>query len=70
MNTAFASTLVRDHKRKIIWTGGPHPRTLTMSDLPALLESGAFFARKFDDGVDAAVLHAIDQACLNPRAAA
>lgn len=71
MNSPFQSTLVRDHKRLIIWDGGsPHPRTLTRADLPALLSSGAFFARKFDDAADAAVLDAIDRQRLAPRAAA
>ena len=39
-----------------------HPRTLTSVDLPAVLGSGAWFARKFDLAVDAGVLDALDRA--------
>jgi hypothetical protein len=70
VNSRFAATLVNDNKRKIIWTGGPHPRTLTMSDLPALLTSGAWFARKFDDAVDPDVLDALDRHRLAAHAVA
>jgi hypothetical protein len=70
MNSRFDATLVADNKRKIIWTGGPHPRTLTMSDLPALLTSGAWFARKLDDAVDPDVLDALDRHRLAAQAAA
>jgi hypothetical protein len=37
-----------------------HPRTLGMTDLPAIQRSGAHFARKFDLAVDPAVLDALD----------
>jgi hypothetical protein len=33
-----------------------HPRTLGIDDLPAMLESDALFARKFDPAVDAEIL--------------
>lgn len=69
-NSRFSATLVNDNKRKIIWDGGPHPRTLTLSDLPVLLTSGAWFARKFDDAVDPDVLDAIDRHRLAAHAAA
>ncbi len=36
--------------------GSPHPRIWTCADLPRLAASSAFFARKFDERVDAAVL--------------
>jgi hypothetical protein len=70
MNSPFRNTHVQDHRRTIIWDGGPHPRTFTLADLPTLLTSQAFFARKFDDTLDAAVLDAIDRERLIPRAAA
>jgi hypothetical protein len=38
-----------------------HPRTLTTSDLPALLASDAHFARKFDPGVDTEILDRLDE---------
>lgn len=37
------------------------PRTLTVADLPAMLSSGAWFARKFDERVDAEVLDRLDE---------
>jgi hypothetical protein len=70
MDSRFESTLVADNKRKIIWDGGPHPRTLTTADLPALLTSGAWFARKFDDAVDPDLLDAIDRHRLAAHAVA
>lgn len=49
----------RDTKRFAKWMGGgAHPRNLELSDLPLILNSGAFFARKFTP--DAPVLDAID----------
>jgi hypothetical protein len=45
--------------RFVDWrAGGPNPRTLDAGDLPALLASGAHFARKF--APDAPVLDALD----------
>jgi hypothetical protein len=41
--------------------GAPHPDLLTSADLGQLIDSGAHFARKFDAGVDAAVLDALDE---------
>lgn len=41
----------------IDWSrGGPNPKVLTMADRPALLASGALFARKFDADASAALL--------------
>jgi len=38
-----------DHRRYIQWDpGSPHPRVLGTEDVDAVLESRAFFARKFD----------------------
>lgn len=45
-------------------TGSPHPRVWTSADLPRLAASSAFFARKFDDRVDAAVLDRLEAALL------
>lgn len=41
--------------------GTAHPKTLTKSDMEALIKSGKFFARKFDSNVDGNVLDLIDQ---------
>ena len=41
--------------------GAANPDVLTRADLPELFASGAQFARKFDAGVDAGVLDALDE---------
>ena len=56
MNGPFAPTITGDNRREIVWTGGPHPSTLTMQHRDRLLGSRADFARKFDEDVDAAIL--------------
>jgi hypothetical protein len=45
--------ICNDNKRYMDWTeGGWHPKWLTVSDLPKIIASGAFFARKFrPDGI-------------------
>lgn len=52
--------IAADHRRFIRWSGQPHPKTLTMKDLPDLLSTDAFFARKFDPLVDRRVLDHLD----------
>lgn len=51
-----------DDFRFIRWNrvSDPHPAILTASDIPALRASNAYFARKFDDDVDADVLDILD----------
>jgi hypothetical protein len=59
LGTEFAERyeVIRDDLRFIDWpTGASRPRVLTSDDLPALLDSGKLFARKFDESVDADVL--------------
>ena len=58
---AIRNSLVNRTWRKLTWAGGSHPRTYTSADLGELLASDAWFARKFDDTVDASVLDAIDR---------
>jgi hypothetical protein len=49
--------------RYVDWClGGHHPKTLGMEDIPRILESEAFFARKFDLANGAEVFNAIDTA--------
>jgi hypothetical protein len=51
----------RDNRRFTDWNGGgAHPRILTEDDLPAMLSSGAFFARKFAHA--SPVLERLDEA--------
>ncbi len=63
MNTSFAGTLINDHKRAIIWIPDGdiklRPKTFTATDLDFLLEGEHFFARKFDDPVDAEIIDSI-----------
>jgi hypothetical protein len=59
LGTDFASQneVVNDTLRFMRWHGGEsHPRVLGSEVLPAMLESEALFARKFDAAVDRAVL--------------
>jgi hypothetical protein len=45
-----------DHAHFIRWNNKENPEILTTKDLEMMVQSGAHFARKFDDQVDAAVL--------------
>lgn len=60
LGTDFADEheIVNDNLRYMVWPPGaaPHPRVLTMADLPAMRSSHALFARKLDADVDAALL--------------
>lgn len=52
--------ICRDNKRFAIWNGGgAHPMSLTDAEVPAILSSGAHFARKFVP--DSPALEALDQ---------
>lgn len=54
--------LQNDRRRYIDWSsGGCHPKTLLMEDLPNLLASSAHFARKFDIDIDSNILDELDQ---------
>jgi hypothetical protein len=58
--------LANDNLRFADFTGsvGGSPRTLTVADLPWLLESPCYFARKFDVAVDEEVLDRLDERLL------
>lgn len=57
MASPFAGTVDGDNKRLIKWVANSgNPQVLTSADLPELEASQAFFARKFDEAVDADVL--------------
>lgn len=62
--TGFAerAEVVDDSLRFMRWPADEsHPRVLGVDDLPAMRESGALFARKFDPAVDAAVLERLSE---------
>lgn len=61
MNSPHASSVVDDSLRFVKWADAARsPETLTMDDLDDILASAALIARKFDPGVDARVLDAVD----------
>lgn len=65
VNSAHRDRIVGDNLRLIDFSGGEiHPATLTCADLPRIAGSPKFLARKFDAGVDAAVLDRIDRELL------
>jgi hypothetical protein len=55
--------IVPDAKRYMDWscTTNNHPKTLGVADLPAMLASGAHWARKFDSVADPDVLDILDR---------
>ena len=56
-----------DHRRYIRWRqGSPHPETVTEADVPQILASGAFFARKMDPSLSGAAMDALDEAISPP----
>lgn len=58
LNGPWRDRIAPFYGRAIYWPG---PKLLTIDDLSRLLQSGAWFARKFDARVDADVLHALAQ---------
>jgi Core-2/I-Branching enzyme len=61
VNSPLAPTIVNDDLRYVDWSeGGASPRVLTTYDLDRMLASHCLFARKFDPGVDAEVIDALD----------
>jgi hypothetical protein len=52
-----------DNRRYLVFDAGhrPRPRVLRVGDLDKMLDSGADFARKFDESIDVAVLDEIDR---------
>jgi hypothetical protein len=61
LNSPLKESIVNDNKRFIIFKEfEPHPETLTISHSEQLLKSGKFFARKFSNEVDSAILDFLD----------
>lgn len=70
MNSRFKDTCAPDNRRFILWQEGKaSPRVLTLSDMPRLKASDAFFARKFDLRADPAMAAAALQRAGNPGGA-
>jgi hypothetical protein len=56
-HSPFANTLNLNSGRYLEFEpGSPSPKTLTLKDFDRMIESNAFFGRKFDETVDAEVL--------------
>lgn len=61
-NSVYKNRMVNDGLRYIDWSnGGVSPKTLTLDDAGALMESGKLFARKFDMDKHAGILDHIDK---------
>jgi hypothetical protein len=69
MNSSFASTIVNDDLRYILWERrhGSRPAILDESDFDDIVASSALFARKFDRGRSAALLRRIDNEIHHQR---
>lgn len=60
--------ICNDNRRFILWPpASPHPETLTLKYLDAMVQSGKDFGRKFDTKADSAVLDALDLRVLGSR---
>ena len=59
-NSPLADTVENDNLRYLDWSREPAPAVLTRDDLDAIGASGALFARKFDETVDAEILDLLD----------
>ncbi len=61
LNNAAGLRLSPDQRRWIRWGGAsPHPRTVTLEEVPQIASSGAFFTRKVDPVAHGDALDALD----------
>jgi hypothetical protein len=61
MNSPLKDKVINEPLWYIDWRGmSKHPRVLTVLDFPSLIQSGLFFARKFDIYEDESVLDLLD----------
>ena len=57
LNSPFRENILDDNLVHIDWSTGPeYPRILRVTDIQKLEASNAFFARKFDENIDSAVI--------------
>jgi hypothetical protein len=62
MYTPFARHVKNDNLRYVVFEGkNPHPKVRTMADKEALLQSPAYFARKFDLSADSRIVEFLKQ---------
>ena len=71
MNSPFASNVVNDDLRYILWKelDSASPSILGKEDLEDLASSSKLFARKFDETIDAEVLNLIEEKILTNQSA-
>jgi len=60
MHSSFRETVVSDNKRLIMWPGG-RIHTFNAGDYSSLVESDAFFARKFDESINHEMLNRLTE---------
>ncbi len=61
-NSPFRHEIINDNLRYIDWSeSGASPKTLTTADFDKLRNSGKFYARKFDAGVNSYILDQLDE---------
>jgi hypothetical protein len=70
LNSPLAGNIVNKHFREIIFpsSDSPHPTTLTETDLPRLIGSEAFFARKFEPVKSEKLLDQLEKKVLPDKA--
>lgn len=67
MNSDFRHTIINDYKRQINWSeGNANPKIYTVHDYEELVQSSAFFARKFDERVDAEIIRRLESKVRQP----
>lgn len=68
MNSPYCAQVINNNHRYIDWSAGlPNPKILTVADYEHLIDSDAFFARKFDLEVDSEILNALDKKLLSDK---
>jgi hypothetical protein len=66
LNSHLKNSIVNDHLRYIRFVrGAPNPDTLTIADKEVLINSGKFYARKFNAEQDSAILDYLDEVAEN-----
>jgi len=62
LNSRFGADVVNNGMTYVAWEhGAPSPKILTRDDLPAIVESGCWFARKFDIDRHPSVMDDLDR---------
>jgi hypothetical protein len=69
MNSKFADEIINEQITYVRWVGdAASPSLLGLEDLPELIRSRAYFARKFDICQDPRIIEALDQQLANDNA--